>query len=110
MLEEWRRRIDEIDEQIVKLLGERTRLALQIGREKRSRDLPLRSPERELEVLARVTQAGNYTPLSTEAILKIYRTILEETHRLQEKDARRPHPAGGTDAEAGADETSPRGA
>ena len=89
-MEELRRRIDEIDERIVKLLGERTRLALQIGREKRSRDLPLRSQERELEVLARAVQAGNYGPLSTEAILRIYRTILEETHKLQEKDAQRP--------------------
>jgi len=89
-MEDLRRRIDEIDEQIVRLLGERTRLALRIGREKRSRDLPLRSRERELEVLARVVQAGNYSPLSTEAILKIYRVILDETHKLQRKDAGRP--------------------
>lgn len=87
MVEELRRRIDEIDEQIVKLLGERTRLALRIGREKREQGLPLRSPERELEVLSRVVQAGNYSPLSTEAILKIYRTILDETFKLQEREA-----------------------
>ncbi len=85
-MDRWRRRIDEIDKQIVRLLGERTRLALQIGREKRARGQPLRSPERELEVLARVVQAGNYGPLSTHALLRIYHTILEETGRLQQEE------------------------
>lgn len=89
MVEELRKRIDEIDEQIIRLLGDRTRLALQISQEKRKQGLPLRSPERELEVLARVVQAGNYSPLSTEAILRIYRTVLEETFKLQEEEARR---------------------
>jgi chorismate mutase len=84
-LEEWRRRIDEIDEQIVKLLGERTRYALLIGQRKRAQGLPLRSVERELEVLARVVQLGNFGPLSTEALLAIYRIILDETRKLQEK-------------------------
>ena len=88
-LEEWRRRIDEIDAQIVKLLGERTRCALEIAKLKRARGEPLRSVERELEVLAHVVQLGNFGPLSTEALLAIYRTILDETRKLQEKAAQR---------------------
>ena len=92
MVEELRKRIDEIDEQIIRLLGERTRLALKIAREKRNRGLPLRSAERELEVLARVVQAGNYSPLSTDTILRVYRTILDETFKLQEKEAQRSDP------------------
>ncbi len=88
-LEEWRRRIDEIDEQIVKLLGERARYALEIAKIKRARGESLRSVERELEVLARVVQLGNFGPLSTEALLAIYRIILDETRKLQEKATQR---------------------
>lgn len=82
-MDEWRRRIDEIDERIVRLLGERARYALKIGREKRAQGLALRSLERELEVLARIVQK-NPGPLPDEALLRIYRVILDETRALEE--------------------------
>lgn len=88
-LDAWRRRIDELDEQIVKLLGERIRCALEIAKLKRARGEPLRSVERELEVLARVVQLNALGPLSTDALLAIYRTILDETRKLQEKALKR---------------------
>ncbi|MFQ5927076.1 MAG: chorismate mutase, partial [Terriglobia bacterium] len=43
-IEEWRRRIDEIDRQLVKLLNERSRAALAIGRFKRERGMSLYQP------------------------------------------------------------------
>jgi chorismate mutase len=82
-VDEWRWRIDEIDEQIVRLLGERARYALKIGREKRARGLPMRALERELEILARIVQK-NPGPLPDEALMRIYRVILDETLALEE--------------------------
>ncbi len=50
-IEDWRRRIDEIDRQLVELLNERARCAIEIGRLKRAVGLPLYQPDREKEVL-----------------------------------------------------------
>lgn len=81
--EEWRRKIDELDVQIVSLLNRRAEYTLRIGREKRKFDKPLRSLEREAQVLKRVT-ALNKGPLDSRAIQRIYRVIMEEALRLEE--------------------------
>ncbi len=83
-MDEWRRRIDEIDEQIVRFLNERARYALMIGRDKRAQGLPLRSLDRELEVLARIVER-NPGPLNDRALMRIYRVILDETLKLEER-------------------------
>lgn len=46
-LQDWRRRIDEIDRKLVELLNERSRCALEIGKLKQAANLPLYQPERE---------------------------------------------------------------
>jgi len=53
-LYELRKRIDEIDEQIIELLEERLRIAKEIGEIKRELNLPIRDEKREEEVLKRV--------------------------------------------------------
>ena len=53
-IEDWRRRIDEIDRQLVELLNERSQCAAEIGHIKQQANLPLYQPEREKEVLARM--------------------------------------------------------
>lgn len=50
-LHELRKEIDEIDEQIIKLLEERLRIAKEIGEIKRELNLPIRDEKREEEVL-----------------------------------------------------------
>ncbi|WP_457754722.1 chorismate mutase [Thermococcus sp.] len=53
-LYELRKRIDEIDEQIIELLEERVRIAKEIGEIKRELNLSIRDEKREKEVLKRV--------------------------------------------------------
>ncbi len=43
-IDDWRRKIDEIDRKLVELLNERSRCALEIGRLKRVESLPLYQP------------------------------------------------------------------
>ena len=50
----WRRRIDAVDEQLVRLLNSRSACAVEIGRLKRRLGLPVYSPEREAWILERV--------------------------------------------------------
>jgi len=48
-LADWRRRIDEIDKKLVKLLNERSQCALEIGKLKQEAKIPLYHPERQNE-------------------------------------------------------------
>jgi chorismate mutase-like protein len=82
---DWRRRIDEIDRQLVELLNERSRCALEIGRIKQAENLPLYQPEREKEVLKNAERV-NPGPLSDAAIRRLFERIIDEA-RAAERDA-----------------------
>jgi len=82
MIDDWRGQIDEVDREILRLLNLRAELVRRIGREKRARGLPLRSPMREEEVLHRV-KAQNPGPLSATAVERIFRLIIAESRGLQ---------------------------
>ena len=55
-LDDWRSRINNLDAEILKLLNQRGHAALQIGDLKRQQDRPYYVPEREAEVLDRVSR------------------------------------------------------
>jgi chorismate mutase len=44
-IEDWRKKIDELDRKLVELLSERARAAVEIGRLKRNTKLPSYEPE-----------------------------------------------------------------
>jgi chorismate mutase len=88
-LDALRRRIDAIDEQIVRLLNERSACALEIGAIKRARGLPVYQPAREQEVLAHV-RAANGGPLDAAAITRLYERIIDEARRLERLAAAEP--------------------
>ena len=55
MLEEIRARIDQIDDELVRLFLERLSLAEEIAEIKRAENLPIRSAAREQEIIDRLT-------------------------------------------------------
>jgi len=87
-LSDWRRRIDEIDKQLVELLNARSRCALEIGKLKQAANIPLYQPDRENEVLANVERT-NPGPLSDAAIRRLFERIIDEA-RAAERDAMHP--------------------
>ena len=78
----WRRRIDEIDQQLVKLLNERSQCALEIGHLKKAMDLPTWQPQRELDILRNVVMA-NEGPLDDAAIRRLFERIIDEARSLE---------------------------
>src|SRR5690242_12569155 len=76
-LSDWRRRIDEIDKKLVKLLNERSQCALEIGKLKQAANLPLYQPDRENEVLANA-ERENPGPLTDAAIRRLFERIIDE--------------------------------
>jgi chorismate mutase len=75
-----RRKIDEIDEQLVELLNRRAQLAIEIGDFKRRHRLSAISPEREREILDRACRSSA-GPLNERAIARLFRAILTESRR-----------------------------
>lgn len=81
-MDDLRREIDAIDEQLVRLLSARASCALEIGREKKLAGLEVYQPARENEVLANV-QRVNTGPLDDAAIKRLFERIIDEARRLE---------------------------
>ena len=77
-----RRQIDRLDRQLLRLLNQRARVGLAVGRLKKRRGLKLFDPVREREILARLTSI-NEGPLSRAAVRAVYRQILQQTRRTE---------------------------
>lgn len=81
-LEELRRKIDELDHQLVKLLNERARIVVEIGKLKNMTDKPVYSPDREKEVLAKIVEA-NEGPLPDKCLVAIWRELMSGSFVLE---------------------------
>ena len=79
-LTQYRDQIDRIDDELLRLLNARARLAQQIGHEKGG-GVVLR-PEREAQVLRRLCEA-NPGPLSGEAVAMLYTEIMSQCRALE---------------------------
>ncbi len=78
----WRKRIDEIDQQLVKLLNERSKCAVEIGHLKKKLNMPAWQPEREAEILRNVVKS-NHGPLDDAAIRRLFERIIDEARALE---------------------------
>jgi chorismate mutase len=85
-ISDWRQKIDEIDEQIVRLISERAKAAKAIGELKRETNLPVYEPGREQAVFDHV-RAVNPGPLPAGEMLHIYERIIDVMRSLQRRDA-----------------------
>jgi chorismate mutase len=79
---DWRRKMDEIDKQLVELLNERCKCALEIGHLKVQAKIPLYQPAREKEVLNNA-EINNKGPLSHEAIRRLFERIIDEARSAE---------------------------
>ena len=77
-----RLRIDQIDDQLMKLLNARSACAVEIGRIKRSIGLPVYQPEREKWILDRV-ERNNPGPLDSNALRRVFERVIDESRRLE---------------------------
>ena len=81
-LEELRKKIDELDHQLVKLLNERARVVVEIGKLKSRTDKPVYSPDREKEVFAGIA-AANEGPLPDRCLVAIWRELMSGSFVLE---------------------------
>ncbi len=75
-----RRQIDAVDDQVLRLLNERARLAQEIGHLKNG---VIYKPEREAQVVRRM-QAGNAGPLTAESVSVIFKEVMSACRSLEQ--------------------------
>jgi chorismate mutase len=81
-IQDWRNRIDELDEQIVQLLSERAAAAVAIGRIKAQRSAAIYEPQREQAVFEHVRRV-NPGPLTGAQVQDVYERLMDVMRALQ---------------------------
>jgi chorismate mutase len=81
-IEHWRKEIDEVDVELLRLLNVRARLALKVGALKKAASLPIVDEDRERIVLERL-RGLNSGPLDQRAVDKLFRRIIRESKRIE---------------------------
>jgi chorismate mutase-like protein len=81
-IEDWRRKIDEIDSRLVELFNERSKCAIEIGRIKHAENLRVYDPAREREILRRIKEA-NAGPLDDEGLQRLFERVIDECRRIE---------------------------
>jgi chorismate mutase len=82
-LDELRRGIDAVDQAILKLLHDRIRLVMLVGQYKRERGIPVYDPERERQLLDRLSRAAE-PPLDAPTIRRIFERLVDESRRIEQ--------------------------
>ena len=81
-ISDHRKAIDKLDEQIVRLLNDRTRHVLEIGQMKLKAGQEIYAPHRELAVLQRLCRS-NSGPITNDSLRAIYREIMSSALSLE---------------------------
>ncbi|MCE5194075.1 MAG: prephenate dehydratase [Nitrospiraceae bacterium] len=82
-LEELRNKIDKLDDDILELLNKRAELALKIGHIKREKNFKIYTPEREQQIIERVTK-NNKGPFSNDSLRAVFKEIISGSLSLEE--------------------------
>jgi chorismate mutase len=82
LIADLRRRIDDLDDLLVRTLSARAACALEVGRQKKLLGLEIYQPGREADVLAHV-QKVNPGPLNNESMKRLFERIIDEARRLE---------------------------
>lgn len=81
-IDEIRREIDRLDGELLEIFNQRAALALEIGKIKKVREMPVYDPEREKRIFKRM-QESNPGPLDNGAIVRLFERVIDESRRLE---------------------------
>lgn len=81
-IDELRDEIDRLDSELLRIFNRRAGLALEIGKIKKERGLPVYDPRREKVIFERM-QGQNPGPLDDGAIVRLFERVIDESRRLE---------------------------
>lgn len=84
-LEPFRRRLDEIDDQIVRLLGERFATCREVAGYKRANEVPMMQPDRVAVVRARYLARGADAFLPADFTAALFELTIAATCKMEDE-------------------------
>lgn len=84
-LDPFRRRLDELDDQIARLLGERFAVCRDIAVYKREHEIAMMQPERVAHVRARYLARGGEAKLPVDFTENLFELMIAATCRLEDE-------------------------
>lgn len=84
-LEPYRRRLDRLDDEIARLLGERFEVCREIALYKHAEDIPMMQPERVAEVRSRYLARGAEVDLPEEFVADLFDLLIAATCKEEDK-------------------------
>ena len=82
---DWRVKIDELDRQLVTLINERARCAVEIGKLKQNSSLPVYEPDRERIIFDNIARQ-NHGPLTQVQLRQIYERLVDVMRQIQKDE------------------------
>jgi len=84
-LEPYRRRLDGLDDEITRLLGERFEVCRDIARYKRAHDIPMMQPDRVVAVRERYLARGEEAKLPAEFVADLFELLIVATCKEEDE-------------------------
>ena len=79
---ELRKQIDDLDEEIIRLLKKRMRISKEVGKLKEELDIPVEDKNRENEIIDRLTKQTGKN-LSEEQLIRIFTAVFKSSKQVQ---------------------------
>lgn len=81
-IDDYRKEINRLDNELLRIFNERASLALKIGEIKKEMNIPVYDPAREKRIFDAMSKA-NPGPLENEAITRLFERVIDESRRLE---------------------------
>jgi len=81
-IDDYRKEINRLDSELLRIFNERASLALKIGEIKKKHNIPIYDPEREKRIFVAMSNA-NPGPLENDAITRLFERVIDESRRLE---------------------------
>jgi chorismate mutase len=84
-LDPFRRRLDALDEAVLRILGERFRVCREIARYKHDNDISMMQPGRVAEVRARYVHRGAAAQIPPDFTTELFELLIAATCRMEDE-------------------------
>lgn len=81
----FRARLDEVDDQIARLLGERFQICREVALHKREHDIPMMQPDRVAQVRERYLRRGAEVDLPADFTASLFELLIAATCKMEDE-------------------------
>lgn len=81
-IDDYRKEINRLDSELLRIFNERAALAIKVGEIKKKQGIPVYDPEREKRIFETIS-AANPGPLENDAVVRLFERVIDESRSLE---------------------------